>query len=76
MQTGHLVSLLERLAIVAGIAFLVILTAAGLVAPLTSGYLDMLARQNLINTSLVTITMLAIGALCASLFYFAWCHRT
>ncbi|MEN6395317.1 MAG: hypothetical protein ABFC78_02405 [Methanoregula sp.] len=76
MQIGYWVSLLERLAIVAGIVFLVILIAAGLVAPFISGYLDMLARQNLINTSLVMITTLAIGALCASLFYFAWCYRT
>lgn len=66
---------LERCAIITGIVVLVILIAEVFSVTLTSDYVDMLAQQNLINTSLVTVTVLAFGFLCCSLFYFVYCRR-
>ena len=70
MAAGYLIPFLERCAIVAGIAFLVILIAAGIAITLTSGYLDTLIRQNMINPPLITIALLAAGAFCGSILLF------
>lgn len=72
MTAGYLIPFLEKCTIVAGIAFLVILTAAGIATTLTSGYLDTLVRQNMINTPLITIALLATGAFCGSILRFIW----
>ncbi|MFA5236567.1 MAG: hypothetical protein WC362_01770 [Methanoregula sp.] len=72
MAGGYLVQFLERCAIVAMIAFLVIMGASGIATTLTSGYLDMLVRQNMINTPLIMIALLATGAFCGSILLFVW----
>ena len=72
MQTGYLVPFLEMCAVVAGIALFLILGAAGFAATLPPGYLQMLVSENILNTSLITIALLAAGAYCGSLILFIW----
>jgi|GEM_PF-4193421 len=72
MHAGNLVPFLERCAIVAGIAFLLILGATGFAATLPPGYGEMLFQENILNTSVLTITVLATGAYCSFLLLFMW----
>jgi hypothetical protein len=74
MHAGYLIPFLEMCAVVAGIAFLLILGAVGFGATLPSGYLETLVRANLLNTSIITIALLATGAYCGSLILFV-CYR-
>jgi hypothetical protein len=75
MHDGYLVSFLEMCAIVAGVAILIILAAAGFAATLPSGYVDALVRQNILNASLFSIAWLAIGAFCGSILLYLWFLR-
>ena len=72
MHAGNLVPFLERCAIVAGIAFLLILVATGFASTLPPGYGEMLFQENILNTSVLTITVLAAGAYCSFLLLFMW----
>jgi hypothetical protein len=75
MHNGYLVPFLEMCAIVAGIAILIILAAAGFAATLPSGYVGALVRQNILNSSIVSIAWLAIGAFCGSIILYLWFLR-
>ena len=72
MHAGYLVPFLEMCAVVAGIALLLVLGASGFAATLPSGYLDTLVRENILNTSVLTVALLAAGAYCGSLILFIW----
>ena len=75
MHNGYLVPFLEMCAIVVGIAGLIILASAGFSATLPSGYVEALVRQNILNSSLVSIAWLAVGAFCGSIILYLWLLR-
>jgi len=75
MHARYLVPFVEMCAIVVGIVILIILAAAGFAATLPAGYLDALVRQNILNSSLVLIAWLAIGAFCGSIILYLWFLR-
>jgi hypothetical protein len=55
VHARYLVPFLEMCAIVAGIAGLILLAAAGFSATLPTGYVEALVRQNILNSSLFSI---------------------
>ena len=75
MHARYLGPFLEMCAIVAGTAGLIILAAAGFSATLPAGYVDALVRQNILNSSLVSIAWIAIGAFCGSIILYLWLLR-